>query len=77
MDKRRNKVTDEERKAQRDAAYERGWVDSLIAFDRTSQQPTEDIYCYRQGWDACAEYRWKDPANRGSAPDRNFRKARP
>lgn len=65
--------TPEERIARRDAAYERGWVDSLSAYDRTSCQPTEDIYYYRQGWDACAKYRWADPAGRGRAPDTKFR----
>lgn len=63
----------QEKEAAADAAYERGWVDSLTAYDRTSCQPIEDVYWYRRGWDACAEYRWADPANNGSAPDKNFR----
>lgn len=65
--------TPEEREKRKDAAYERGWVDSLTAYDRTNLQPPEDIYAYRQGWDACAKYRWEDPANKGRAPDPNFR----
>lgn len=63
----------QEREAANDAAYERGWVDSLRAYDQQSRQPIEDAYWYRKGWDACADYRWKDPKNRGSAPDLNFR----
>ena len=76
MTKREIKATTEQDKACRDAAYERGWVDSLSAFDRTSCQPTADIYDYRLGWDACANYRWKDPANRGKASDPNYREPR-
>jgi hypothetical protein len=76
MATRKIKITHEQREAQRDAAYERGWVDSLRAYDRISQQPMGDVYYYRQGWDVCAEYRWNDPANRGSAPDPAYRKPR-
>lgn len=77
MTSRKVQITPEQREAQKDAAYERGWVDSLTAYDRTSQQPINDAYCYRQGWDACAKYRWEDPANNGRAPDRNYRIPRP
>jgi hypothetical protein len=77
MTARKVQNTLEQREAQRDAAYERGWVDSLSAYDRTSMQPTTDIYYYRQGWDACADYRWADPSNRGRALDLNYRKPRP
>lgn len=62
---------------QADAAYERGWVDSLDALDRTSCQPTADIYWYRTGWQACADYRWQDRCNNGVAPDRAYRTPRP
>lgn len=65
-----------EQEAAADAAYERGWVDSLDAYDRISLQPTDDIYWYRIGWDTCAKYRWEDPKNRGRALDRNYRIAR-
>jgi hypothetical protein len=65
-----------ERERLRDDAYERGWVDSLTAYDRTSQQPSADIFYYRQGWSACADYRWSDPANNGTAPDASYRKPR-
>jgi hypothetical protein len=66
----------EERARQRDAAYERGWVDSLRACQNVSQQPVEDAYDYQQGWNECAKYRWEDPANDGCAPDPNYRKPR-
>lgn len=69
----RRKLTAEEIEAKRDAAYERGWVDSLRAHDRASCQPNADIYCYREGWEACAKYRWQDPSNRGRATDPGFR----
>lgn len=70
------KITAEEREAQRDAAYERGWVDSLSAHWCQNGQAFEDIYYYRQGWDACAECRWQDPKNNGRAPDPTFRTPR-
>ncbi len=63
--------------ARRDAAYERGWVDSLTAFDARSIQPWEDIYDYARGWEACARYRWRDMAGRGVAPDPTYREPRP
>lgn len=62
-----------EQRERADAAYERGWADSLRAHSRHSGQPMEDIYWYGKGWEACAEYRWQDPANRGVAPDPHFR----
>lgn len=65
--------THAEKEAAADATYERGWADSLDALDRISGQPIGDIYWYRVGWDACAKYRWEDPANHGSAPDRSHR----
>lgn len=72
----RRKLSPEQERAA-DAAYERGWRDSLSAHSRHSGQPMNDIYYYGQGWDACAKYRWEDPANRGVAPDRNYRTPRP
>jgi hypothetical protein len=66
--------TREARETRRQAAYERGWVDSLRAYQDTSSQPTEDKYDYGQGWHACANYRWAEPANRGVAPDPTYRK---
>lgn len=66
-------IEPEERERQRDVAYERGWVDSLKAYDATSLQPVDDIYYYSRGWQACAEYRWEDPSNRGVAPNPNYR----
>lgn len=67
----------EDRESRRDAAYERGWVDSLSAYSAHTLQPIEDVWDYRQGWEACAKYRWQDPANRGRAPDPNYRTPRP
>lgn len=61
----------------RDATYERGWVDSLDARWNVSGQSVGDIYCYAQGWQACADYRWEDPKGRGLVPDHNFRRPRP
>lgn len=66
--------TPEARKARRQAAYERGWTDSLRGYQATSLQHVEDIYDYAQGWHACADYRWADPTDRGVAPDPNYRK---
>ena len=73
---RKSIVSREEREARCDAAYERGWVDSLRAYFSISTQPIEDAYCYRQGWLACAAYRWADPSNRGVAPDPTYRTPR-
>lgn len=69
----RSRLEPEERERQRDAAYERGWKDSLTAYYNMTNQPDDDRYDYGKGWDACAKYRWEDPANRGSAPDPNYR----
>ena len=66
----------EEREARRDAAYERGWVDSLKAHWNQSRQSFDDIYYYAEGWQACADYRWADRKNLGRAPDPNFRTPR-
>lgn len=71
------KPTAEEREAQRDAAYERGWVDSLTAHWRASCQSMDDLYYYTLGWQMCAQYRCLDPSNRGTAPDPDFRIPRP
>jgi hypothetical protein len=65
--------TPEARRARRLAAYERGWVDSLSAYQATHSQHVEDIYDYAQGWHACAAYRWKDRSGRGVAPDPDYR----
>ncbi len=63
--------------AQRDdAAYERGWIDSLDAYDRASLVPSADRYWYKRGWDACADYRWRDRNGNGIAPDRSYRTPR-
>ena len=59
-----------------DAAYERGWKDSLDAYARHSLIPPNDRYWYGIGWQACADYRWQDRNGRGIAPDRNYRKLR-
>lgn len=67
------KETVEARDARRAAAFERGWVDSLRAYDARAMQPTEDIYDYSKGWHACADYRWSDPRNRGVAADPAYR----
>ncbi len=72
----RAKVSREEREQQRDAAYERGWLDSLRAFYNTGGQPIEDVYDYVSGWEACSKYRWEDRRNRGVAPDPAFRRPR-
>ena len=61
---------------EKDAAYERGWVDSLDAYQRISCQPFNERYYYGQGWDACAKYRWQDRNGNGVAPDRNYRTPR-
>ena len=61
----------------RDAAYERGWVDSLRAYWNSVGQAPDDIYWYAQGWRACANYRWQDHAGSGRAPDPSFRTPRP
>lgn len=71
------KPTTAEREKAKDAAYERGWVDSLTAYNAISFQPSGDRYWYKQGWDSCAKYRWQEPANRGRASDPNFRIPRP
>lgn len=68
--------TTAEREARRDAAYERGWVDSLRAYDARSCQPVDDIFDYARGWQACADYRWKDRNGRGVAPDPTYRTPR-
>lgn len=68
--------TAEQRESRRDAAYERGWVDSLRAYYARSSQAVEDIYDYAQGWHACADYRWQDRNGRGIAPDPTFRTPR-
>ncbi len=67
------KISREEEERLRDEAYERGWVDSLSARLAMCSVPTAYRYYYRQGWDACAKYRWQDPNGRGVAPDRTFR----
>ncbi len=67
------KETPEARDVRRAAAFERGWVHSLNGYDARAQQPVEDLYDYRRGWDECAIYRWADPANKGIAPDLNYR----
>ena len=66
-----------DREARRDAAYERGWVDSLRAYDDRGSQPVQDIYDYARGWEACSDYRWANPYGRGVAPDPDFRTPRP
>lgn len=66
----------DEREERRDAAYERGWRDSLRAHWNTNGQPFNEIYDYVSGWHACAKYRWEDPANHGRAPDPSFRTPR-
>lgn len=65
--------TPEEREQRRDAAYERGWVDSLRGLQGHSVQPIDDVYDYARGWDACAKYRWEDPKNNGRARDPSYR----
>lgn len=60
----------------RDAAYERGWLDSLRAYDNLSGQPIEERYDYAAGWHACGNYRWADPRGRGVAPDPTHRTPR-
>lgn len=67
------RLSPEAREAQRDAAYERGWVDSLRAYWAISLQPIDDCFDYGKGWNACAKYRWADPSNNGRAPDPDFR----
>lgn len=69
-------MTKRDRTAEDDAAYERGWVDSLDAIDRSSLQPKDDIYWYRTGWQRCADYRWQDRTKRGVADDRTYRAPR-
>jgi len=68
--------TTAEKETAADAAYERGWVDSLDAWDRLSSQSMADSYWYRRGWQACANYRWQDRNGRGIAPDRAYRTPR-
>lgn len=68
--------TPQQDKERRDAAYERGWLDSLRAYYALSLQPLEDCYDYAAGWQACAAYRWANPANRGIAPDTSYRMPR-
>jgi len=63
------------RNARFEAAYERGWVDSLRAHNALSCQPALDKYYYQRGWHDCADYRWKDPEGRGVAPDPTYRPA--
>lgn len=65
-----------EQQAANNAAYERGWVDSLDARWVSSIDPMIDRYWYARGWHACADYRWRDPSGRGVAPDRDYRIAR-
>lgn len=67
------KTTDEAK----DAAYERGWVDSLDARYGHSFEPIGTGYWYVRGWNACADYRWLDRSGRGVAPDRKYRTPRP
>lgn len=69
------KETPEDRVRRREAAYERGWVDGLQAYDARATQPVNDIYDYWAGWEACASYRWRDPSNNGVAVDPTFRPA--
>lgn len=66
------KITDEEK----DAAYERGWSDSLTAHFAPSRVPINVRYYYIDGWQKCADYRWRDPAGRGVAPDPTYREPR-
>lgn len=47
----------EEVKAAREAAYQRGWTDSLTAYYGVSEQPWKDKYDYLTGWWACADKR--------------------
>jgi hypothetical protein len=72
----RQRPDPEERNKRRDAAYERGWQDSLRGYAAHSLQPIDDVYYYAQGWSECAKYRWENPANNGCAPDPNYRKPR-
>jgi hypothetical protein len=67
------KETAEARDARRDAAFERGWVDSLRGYYALSMEPIDDGYYYKRGWDMCTAYRWIDPKNNGVAPDPNYR----
>lgn len=60
----------------RDAAYERGWVDSLHGVFAACVQLASDKYDYISGWHACAKYRWRDPKGRGVAPDTSYREPR-
>lgn len=62
-----------EQRAAADAAYERGWIDSLDAYIRSQVVPIEQRYWYHRGWDACAKYRWTDRIRNGVAPDRTYR----
>lgn len=59
--------------AENDAAYELGWTDSLGAHWYPGRVEFGLGYWYKRGWDACADYRWRDPARRGVAEDRAFR----
>lgn len=70
---RRVQETHEVRDARRAVAFERGWVDSLQGYFGRALQPIDDIYDYMRGWNECADYRWRDPSNRGVAPDPTFR----
>lgn len=47
----------EETLAKRAAAFQRGWTDSLSAYQAVSEQPLEDKYDYLSGWWACADAR--------------------
>lgn len=69
----RLRETEEARDLRRAVAFERGWVDSLMAYQAIGSQPTDDIYDYSRGWHACAAYRWADPKNRGVALDPSYR----
>jgi len=71
--KRAPPETIEARAARRANAFERGWVDSLSAYDKRAEQPIGDVFDYVKGWNACADYRWADPTGRGVAPDPAFR----
>lgn len=62
--------------ADKDAAYERGWIDSLSAHWNTGAVSHDVLYWYIQGWQRCADYRWQDRNGRGIAPDPTYRISR-
>lgn len=66
------KLTEE----QKDAAYERGWVDSLTAYFAPISIAMGEQYYYLRGWHTCADWRWEDPSRRGVALDKTYRRPR-